>query len=45
MDVHRQDRRVLRDFLIARNPDPESRLPYLIRLPLGEGLVFRAGGT
>jgi hypothetical protein len=31
--------------LIARNPDPESRLPYLLRLPLGEGLVFRASGT
>ena len=31
------------DFLIARNPDLESKLPYLIRLPLGpSGLVFRA---
>jgi len=33
-------------FLIARNPDPESRLPYLLRLPLGrEGLVLRARDT
>lgn len=29
------------DLLIARNPDPGSRLPFLVRLPLGEGLVFR----
>ncbi len=33
------------EFLIARNPDPDSRLPYLIRLPIAGGLVFRAGGT
>jgi hypothetical protein len=31
--------------LIARNPDPESRLPYLLRVPLGDGLVFRTAGT
>jgi hypothetical protein len=30
---------------IVRNPDPNSRLPYLIRVPLGHGLVFRAGDT
>lgn len=30
---------------IARNPDPESTLPYLLRLPLGDGLVFRTKGT
>ncbi len=33
------------ELLIARNPDPDSRLPYLIRVPFGAGLVFRAGGT
>jgi hypothetical protein len=33
------------ELLIARNPDPDSRLPYLLRLPLGGGMVFRAGGT
>jgi hypothetical protein len=33
------------ELLIARNPDPESSLPYLLRLPLAGGLVFRAGGT
>lgn len=30
-----------RRFLIAHNPDPESRLPYLVRLPLGDGLVLK----
>ncbi len=30
------------ELLIARNPDPESSLPYLLRVPLGNGLVFRA---
>ena len=30
-------------FLVARNPDPDSKLPYLIRLPLGpNGLVLKA---
>jgi hypothetical protein len=31
--------------LIARNPDPESTLPFLLRLPLAGGLVFRTSGT
>lgn len=30
---------------VAVNPDPDSRLPFLLRLPLGDGLVFRVGGT
>ena len=30
------------DFVIARNPDTESKLPYLVRLPLGvEGVVLK----
>jgi hypothetical protein len=33
------------ELLIVRNPDPDSRLPYLMRLPLGEGLFFRTSGT
>lgn len=33
------------ELVIARNPDPESRLPYLLRVPLGEGMVFRTAGT
>ncbi len=33
------------DLLIAANPDPDSRLPYLMRLPLGGGMVFRTSGT
>jgi hypothetical protein len=28
--------------LIARNPDPDSRLPFLLRLPLDDGLVLKA---
>ena len=31
--------------MIARNPDPDSTLPYLLRLPLGDGLVFRTKDT
>jgi len=31
--------------LIAANPDPDSSLPYLLRLPLGGGMVFRTSGT
>ncbi|MEX2323769.1 MAG: ERCC4 domain-containing protein [Acidimicrobiia bacterium] len=35
-----------RRFLVARNPDPESTLPFLIRLPLGEaGLVIKTRET
>jgi len=34
------------DFVVARNPDPESTLPYLIRLPLGsQGVVLKARDT
>lgn len=34
------------EFVVARNPDPESSLPYLIRLPLGEhGVVLKARDT
>jgi len=33
------------DLLIARNPDPDSSLPYLLRLPIGNGLLFRTKGT
>ncbi len=29
-------------FRVARNPDPESRLPYLIWLPIEGGLVLKA---
>ncbi len=34
------------ELLIALNPDAESRLPYLVRVPLpGGDLVFRTSGT
>ncbi len=33
------------ELLIARNPEPDSSLPYLLRLPIGDGLVFRTKDT
>lgn len=33
------------ELLIARNPDPDSTLPYLLRVPIGAGLVFRTKDT
>jgi len=33
------------ELLIARNPDSGSTLPFLLWLPLGDGLVFRTKGT
>jgi len=32
-------------FLVARNPQEDSRLPYLLRLPLEGGLVLKARAT
>ena len=31
--------------LIARNPDPASSLPFLVRIPRGEGIVLRTKET
>lgn len=33
------------ELLIASNPDRESKLRYLLRLPLAGGMVFRTSGT
>ena len=34
------------DFVVARNPDPDSTLPYLVRLPLGpQGVVLKVRDT
>jgi len=33
------------ELLIAANPDPDSRLAYLLRVPLGDGIVMRTSGT
>ena len=30
-------------FLVARNPDPDSTLPYLLRLPIDGGILLKAG--
>src|SRR3954447_9055499 len=31
-----------RRFVVARNPDPERSLPYLLQVPVGGGLVLKA---
>lgn len=31
--------------MIARNPEPGSTLPYLLRIPLGEGILLKAKDT
>jgi ERCC4 domain len=36
---------IVAELLIAKNPDPGSTLPYLLRVPLGQGLIFRTSGT
>lgn len=42
----RHDGCVPDDFLIARNPDEASTLPYLVRIPLGEnGIVLKSKET
>jgi hypothetical protein len=33
------------NFVVARNPDPDSRLPYLIRLPIDGGLILKVRDT
>ena len=33
------------NFVVARNPDPDSRLPYLIRVPIDGGLVLKVRDT
>ena len=33
------------ELVIATNPDPASKLPYLVRVPLGAGIVLRTSGT
>lgn len=33
------------NLVIAANPDPGSRLPYLLRIPIHGGTVFRTAGT
>ena len=33
------------ELVIARNPDRDSTLPFLLKVPLGDGLVFRTKGT
>ena len=39
------DQNPTEDLLVAVNPDPDSKLAYLVRLPLNGGMVFRTSGT
>jgi hypothetical protein len=32
-------------FVVGRNPDPDSRLPYLVRLPIDGGLILKVRDT
>jgi hypothetical protein len=36
------DESMARRFLVARNPEADSRLPYLLYVPIGQGLVLKA---
>jgi hypothetical protein len=33
------------NFVVARNPDLDSRLPYLVRLPIDDGLILKVCDT
>ena len=33
------------NFVVARNPDPDSRLPYLVQLPIDGGLILKVRDT
>lgn len=35
----------VKELLIATNPDPDSTLAYLLRVPIGDGIVLRTAGT
>jgi hypothetical protein len=35
-------REYARRFVVARNPDPDSSLPYLLQIPTGHGLTLKA---
>ncbi|MDA8102755.1 MAG: Lsr2 family protein [Nitrospiraceae bacterium] len=35
----------VQELLIATNPNPDSTLAYVMRVPLGEGIVLRTSGT
>lgn len=36
---------VVEDFVVALNPEEGSTLPYLLRIPLGEGIILKAKDT
>jgi len=36
---------VVEDFVVARNPEPDSTLPYILRIPLGDGVLLKSRET
>ena len=36
---------VVEDFVIARNTEPGTTLPFLLRIPLGDGILLKAKDT
>jgi hypothetical protein len=36
---------VVEDFVVARNPEPGSTLPYILRIPLGDGILLKSRET
>ncbi len=36
---------MVEDFVVARNPEPDSTLPYILRIPLGDGVLLKSRET
>ena len=36
---------MIEDFVVARNPEPDSTLPYILRIPLGDGILLKSRET
>ena len=43
--VNARGRLLVVEFVIARNPDPDSSLPFLVRVPLGDGVALKVRDT
>ncbi|HCO03420.1 MAG TPA: hypothetical protein DIT48_08700, partial [Actinobacteria bacterium] len=42
MEAGVSERDAMRVFVVARNPQLDTKLPYLVKLPLEDGLVLKA---
>lgn len=36
---------MVEDFVVARNPEPDSTLPFILRIPLGAGILLKSKET